>query len=987
MLAASVAESGWLAALVVVPIFFNTNTVRIFEEEKVALLRSIGVLIATSIIVWIAEVGRSAWRPAGHSLWRLPLVLPAFALTAAYGLSTAVSIAPGASFWGAYVRCQGTYTWLSYIVVFLAVVLLVRQRQQVDRVATILLLGSVPPAVYGVLQHFGLDPLPWASDATARVYGTAGNPIFLAGYLIMVVPVTLARVIEQLTAARRWSWPPAGGRARLSGLLLLGAYLSLLFVQLVSIVYSQSRGPFLGLAVGLTFFFVVLALHRRLRWLTVTTAALVAAGGLFLAVFNLPATPLQGLRSVPYVGRLGELTDIGQGTGKVRALIWQGATQLLASNPGRALTGYGPETMFLAYPRFYPVELGHYESRGAAPDRSHNETFDALITTGVVGLVAQLVVFLSFFLHVLRWLGMIETLGQRRAFVAAVTVGGTVGALAPYVFDGSLRFAGVGLPAGITVGIVAYLLGYAFTHLDAPPQPARRDDLLLIALLAGVMAHFIEIHFGIAVAATRLYFWLYAGLAVAVGMPLVDAATTDTARPQESAAAPLLSGNLVAVTPIVGLILILLTFSFWVRGVDVRAHAPALCVLGGSVWLLGALLVGAEPGAAYDWLARLAGYAATSAGIWLLFVAVYAPAADRGATATDLGAALVAGVPDAKGVGILYAFVFLTVGLNALVAALRQRPLPRVALRQPWVAVACPMLAAGTFVIIVSTNLDGARADTLSKQGERYERRQQWDAARVVYQEALRLRPGEDRYATKLGRVLVEKARRDLGDQPAERDRRFEEAVAVLQRAQRISPLDMDVPRNLAKTYRAWAVLSEEPNARSTRIGTTEAYYREALDISPHNASLWAEWATLHLELRQPERALEILDRALQVDERYTTTHWLRATAHLQLGQIEAAVSDYDRALAVEPNLLPAWSGKAKALADLGRFQEAIEASRQALLVAPDDLITRRNLALLYQRSGELDLALQEAQAALRVAQGDEVTPLSQFVEELKAQR
>ena len=40
---------------------------------------------------------------------------------------------------------------------------------------------------------------------------------------------------------------------------------------------------------------------------------------------------------------------------------------------------------------------------------------------------------------------------------------------------------------------------------------------LLLGLLAAVIAHFVEINFGIAIAATRTYFWVYAALILLVG--------------------------------------------------------------------------------------------------------------------------------------------------------------------------------------------------------------------------------------------------------------------------------------------------------------------------------------------------------------------------------------------------------------------------------------------------------------------------------------
>jgi hypothetical protein len=47
-----------------------------------------------------------------------------------------------------------------------------------------------------------------------------------------------------------------------------------------------------------------------------------------------------------------------------------------------------------------------------------------------------------------------------------------------------------------------------------------RYALWLLALTSAVVAHFLEIHFGIAIAATRTYFWLFAAVMVAIGWRL-----------------------------------------------------------------------------------------------------------------------------------------------------------------------------------------------------------------------------------------------------------------------------------------------------------------------------------------------------------------------------------------------------------------------------------------------------------------------------------
>src|SRR4030042_363340 len=86
-------EAGWLAALIVEPLFFNVYSSRVFEPDKLALLRSIAlVMIATWIIKTIeegrllseptpqGETGQDEERAEARSLWqrfrRLPLALP-----------------------------------------------------------------------------------------------------------------------------------------------------------------------------------------------------------------------------------------------------------------------------------------------------------------------------------------------------------------------------------------------------------------------------------------------------------------------------------------------------------------------------------------------------------------------------------------------------------------------------------------------------------------------------------------------------------------------------------------------------------------------------------------------------------------------------------------------------------------------------------------------------------------------------------------------
>ncbi len=433
------------------------------------------------------------------------MVLPVVAVTAAMTLSSVTSIVPRLSFLGSYNRLQGLYTWLAYVVLFVALVATLRHREQLDRLFWALILPSLPVGLYGIVQKFGLDPMPWLGDVTRRVASTMGNSIFVSAYLIMAVPLTAVGLLAALRALDRDESHAA--------VLRVSGYLVLLTVQVMAVVFAQSRGPMLGLLGGAFFLLLVVAAQRGRRAAGAILGLGAAIAG-FLIVFNLPQSPLAPLREAPYLGRMGRVFETDRSTGRVRVLIWQGAVQLVQADPLRTLVGYGPESMHVAYNPHYPPDLAHYESRNASPDRSHNETLDVLVQTGVLGLLASLYLFTALFYYGLKWLGLIAQPGQRTLFFGLWFGGGLIATVGFYLWTHSATFLGVAFPAGLVAGLLLFVSLRVLGGWQPGNEPNR---LLLAALVAALLAHYIEIHFGIAIAATRTLFFVMLGTMVALG--------------------------------------------------------------------------------------------------------------------------------------------------------------------------------------------------------------------------------------------------------------------------------------------------------------------------------------------------------------------------------------------------------------------------------------------------------------------------------------
>ncbi len=624
-------EACWLVAVLAIPIFFNIHSERVFEPDKITLLRSLALLMAA---VWVVRfIDQRGWSDMGGlrfsnpaAIWHKPFVLPVLALILVYGVATIFSINPRISWAGSYQRLQGTYTTLSYIVIFALMAAGIRTPEQVRRVVNTAIVASIPVALYGLLQHFGHDPLPWGGNVQMRVAGHLGNAIFIAAYLIMVIPLTLARIIDAFTSIL--------GDEQLApaDIVRSSVYIFILAVQLLTLYWSGSRGPLIGLGVGLFSFtlvllvslrdasgagvrrrgalpallflvptllalllsnvvrnaagpwaafafffgvvalsvlaiFILVAIRRGWAWLWLSWIALTFLVAGWLLLFNIPAERTAGLRTVPIVGGVfdtldawrdlpgigpyGRMLDPSNSTGReksgrVRVLIWEGVVDLITPHAplqypdGRAdpfnwlrpLLGYGPESMYTAYNRVYPAELATVEARNASPDRSHNETFDALVITGLAGFLAWQALYLAVVLFAFRYLGVVRSRRDGLVLIG-LWIGGAAVATVVAITLADPVYLGVAVPTGIILGVIAYLIYYALfgRPTDDPTAtatsstwPFAADRLLMNALVAAVLAHYVEIHFGIAISATRLYFFVYVGLMFALGYRLRSAA-------------------------------------------------------------------------------------------------------------------------------------------------------------------------------------------------------------------------------------------------------------------------------------------------------------------------------------------------------------------------------------------------------------------------------------------------------------------------------
>ena len=1050
-----VLEAGWLLALIVAPLFFNVYSSRVFEPDKLSIVRSIALMM---IVAWLVKVlDGSTWGlrrdaaanesnedTATPTLWQrfsgVPLLLPTILLVAVYVLSTLLSVSPRTSLWGSYMRLQGTYTTFSYIVIFLLMLNTMRRQEQVDRLCNTVILTSLPISLYGILQHYNLDSLPWSGDVTFRVAANMGNSIFVAAYLIMALPVTLAKLLDSFSTLLK---EPEG---TISHALLAGAYTFVLSVQAICIFFTQSRGPWMGLLGGLYVFVLVglvsirrslsdqgsltgrdlsravgfalaslpagilpayvvaVALRRGRRWLWLSWIVHTLLIAAFLVALNVPNTPLTALREMPYVGRLGQIFELGSGTGKVRVLIWEGALELISAEPLRALVGYGPETMHVAYNPYYPPDLAHYEARNASPDRSHNETFDALVITGVIGFAVYMFLFGSLFYFGLKWLGFLETERQRNVFLGLGVAGALIGVFLPRLIEGTFRLSGVGLPIGFIAGASLYLMiSAAFYQSAAPVEPSPKRRLLLIGLFSAIVAHFVEIHFGIAIASTRVHFWVYTAVFVLLGMNWIRDETSEEApapapvevtpreqrrskrakrrsRRQASRAETIreaqggqastsLTRQLLAGSLLMAVILFTLGFEFIAnptgeidslriiqlslttmvaRGDPSRSFGTLWMLF--LAWLVGGLIVLSDTERVAStrrdvgwWLRALGIYGAVTLTIFVFGMAVHTslikPGADIANTVT------------------FYYVALAVLGLTLAAVLLSNRRLPQRLMRlaNAW---AYPIVMAVAVLLIFATNISIVKADIYYKQGLKLEEAQLWDRAVERYEMAIEMAPDQDYYYLFLGRALMSEA----GAAPSadERVRGFEQSLEALLTARQLNPLNTDHYANLGRLHRNWADVATSAEERAQKLEQASAYYAQAAELSPNNAQIANEWALTYIAMGEDDKALEKLNYSLELDQEFASTYLIFGNLYGAQGKLDQAAEAYAAALELEPNNAEVHSALGFVYYEQGNITEAMQANLKAVELDPTLARAHSTLGLIYFQLGRLEEAIQE---------------------------
>ncbi|MDP3998764.1 MAG: O-antigen ligase family protein [bacterium] len=398
-------EYSFYALLFFVPLFLTPFNYELFEYNKMMLTYSLASIIVGAWLTRMILVKE-------FRIQRTPLDIPIAVFLASQVLSTFFSIDRHVSILGYYSRSHGgLLSTLTYLVLYWAAVSNLNKRS-VIRALQFGLLGGTLVATYGIAEHFGIDAQYWMQDVKNRVFSTLGQPNWLAAYLSILIPFTVAFGLQNLLSTTT----PHGKNhedavedrySRKAGLgikdywgkknLLYSLFIILPSLFYLCLLYTKSRSGFSGFWAGNLIFWGILALKFRkeiLKWLIILNSTVLIltfiVGSPFAQInkyFSLEAITTKLTNTSP--APIAPPPPGGTESGEIRKIVWKGAVDVWQHYP---ILGSGVETFAFSYYQYRPVEHNMVSEWDFLYNKAHNEYLNFLATTGVLGLGSYLLI-------------------------------------------------------------------------------------------------------------------------------------------------------------------------------------------------------------------------------------------------------------------------------------------------------------------------------------------------------------------------------------------------------------------------------------------------------------------------------------------------------------------------------------------------------------------------------------------------------------------
>ncbi len=199
---------------------------------------------------------------------------------------------------------------------------------------------------------------------------------------------------------------------------------------------------------------------------------------------------------------------------------------------------------------------------------------------------------------------------------------------------------------------------------------------------------------------------------------------------------------------------------------------------------------------------------------------------------------------------------------------------------------------------------------------------------------------------------------------------RYDLAEAQFKKAISLKPDYKIAYLNLARIYIENAITQyKELYKLSPKDKAIKEEYKRALQVNKKSATNHFLLGQLYQEEGKTDLAISEYRLAASLDKRYGASFFMKKAQGLRVeGQIEKAAQAYEIALALDPQIKEAYYGLGEIYYLLKKFEKAVPLLKKAITLMPKNAYGHHYLALTYYQLGKYDLAISEFKKALALS-------------------
>ncbi|MDD2680808.1 MAG: O-antigen ligase family protein [Patescibacteria group bacterium] len=338
-------QIGVFASLGVVFLVFSNLLFPYISSKQL----SFNILIEALLPFWLLLI----WKYPAFRPQRSPITWGLLAYLLIILVSSFTGIDFNLSFWGDIERLLGFFHIFHFFILYLYIITVFRNKTDwYWLLSASVLVASVEAIII----------------ARGQDIGTIGNTAYVSGYLIFNL---FFAVLLLLGTAWQKQWP----------------YYIAIILMLIAFFRADTSGAIIGLGISLLFLLFLLGIFAARRlWrrssLIVFVAALLIVGALF-SQYN-----------QPWFKNNAFLHDLSsnKATFQTRLISWRGAQADFHLHPWLG-NGFGNYAMI--FDRQFDPKFFDYSTSDTYFDRAHNNLIDIASTTGIIGLLAYLSIFVA----------------------------------------------------------------------------------------------------------------------------------------------------------------------------------------------------------------------------------------------------------------------------------------------------------------------------------------------------------------------------------------------------------------------------------------------------------------------------------------------------------------------------------------------------------------------------------------------------------------